>query len=136
MNNTRFATAIHILTILAKFPEQWSNSDWIAESININPVVVRKELATLHANGWIISRKGKVGGTMLNVSPERITLAEIYIAVKNTEVLGKKHANTNPACPVGKNINNMLETLFTQTDALVIKSLESKTLKNFVDQFD
>lgn len=39
MNNTRFATIVHILTLLAKFPDQWLNSDWIAESISINPAI-------------------------------------------------------------------------------------------------
>lgn len=135
MNNTRFATAIHILAILAKFPEKWLSSDWIAESININPVIVRKELGTLHAHRWIVSRKGKVGGTKLQVPPESITLAEIYKAVKNTDVLGKKNLKTNPSCPIGRNINNNLESLFIQTDSVVIASLENKTLKKFVEQF-
>ncbi|RYG26691.1 MAG: transcriptional regulator, partial [Chitinophagaceae bacterium] len=38
MNNTRFATVIHILTLLAKSRDQWLSSDRIANSISINPV--------------------------------------------------------------------------------------------------
>ena len=62
MNNTRFATAIHIMTILGSKPEEWQTSDWLAESININPVVVRKELSVLRDFGLVESRKGKDGG--------------------------------------------------------------------------
>jgi DNA-binding IscR family transcriptional regulator len=135
MNNTRFATVIHILTILAKYPTEWLNSDWIAESININPVIVRKELGALQEKGWVTSRKGKDGGTMLNVASDNITLADIYKIVKNSEVLGKKNLNPNPKCPVGKDINQKLETLSVETDELVLASLQGKTLKDFMEQF-
>ena len=135
MNNTRFATIIHILTLLAKNPDEWINSDWIASSINVNPVIVRKEMSVLQEQGWVISRKGKEGGSKLNIPSDQITLAELYGTVKNSEVLGKKNLHPNPNCPIGKNINNKLETLFTETDELVLTSLQAKTLKSFIDQF-
>ena len=40
LNNLRFATAIHILVLLEKNPEVWMSSEYIAGSINVNPVVV------------------------------------------------------------------------------------------------
>ena len=134
MNNTRFATVIHILTILAKNPGEWLSSDWIAESINTNPVIVRKELGAFQGQGWVVSRKGKDGGSMLHVSSDTITLADIYKTVKNSDVLGKKNLNPNPKCPIGKNINKELETLFAETDQLLLSSLHHKTLKDFVGQ--
>lgn len=136
MNNTRFATVIHILTILAKNPDGWMSSDWIAESININPVIVRKELGALQNQGWVTSRKGKEGGSTLNVASDKITLSDIYRTVKNSDILGKKNLNPNPKCPIGKDINKELENLFTETDALVVAALQYKTLKDFVEQFN
>jgi len=136
MNNTRFATIIHILTLLAKFPGQWLSSDWIAESISINPVMVRKELAVLHQLGWVISKKGKEGGTMLHVSSSVISMADIYNAVKNSNVLGKKNMCTDTKCLVGQQINKELEKLFNETDQMVIQALEHRSLKDFVAQFD
>ena len=136
MNNTRFATIIHILTLLAKFPGQWLSSDWIAESISINPVMVRKELAVLHQLGWVISKKGKEGGTMLYVSSSVISMADIYNAVKNTNVLGKKNMCTDTKCLVGQQINKELEKLFNETDQMVIQALEHRSLKDFVAQFN
>ena len=135
MNNTRFATILHILTILAARPGEWMNSDWIAGSINTNPVIVRKELGILQEHGWVISRKGKDGGFILNISSDKITLAELYKVVKNSDVLGKKNLNPSSKCPIGKDINKNLETLFTETDELVFASLQTKTLKSFMDQF-
>ncbi|MEA5127850.1 MAG: Rrf2 family transcriptional regulator [Proteiniphilum sp.] len=135
MNNTRFATAIHILTLLANFPDEWLSSDWIAGSININPVIVRKELSMLQNAGLVTSRKGKEGGSKLNKPSHGISLAEIYLSVKNSEVLGKKNLSPNPQCPVGKDINENLDKLFAETDQWVIDSLRHKTLKDFVKQF-
>lgn len=135
MNNTRFATIIHILTLLAKNPGEWMNSDWIASSINTNPVIVRKELGILQEQGWVTSRKGKEGGFMLNTSSDNITLAELYMVVKNSDVLGKKNLNLNSRCPIGKDMNRELDILFNETDALVFASLQTKTLKSFIEQF-
>ncbi|GAB0155820.1 Rrf2 family transcriptional regulator [Chryseobacterium sp. Alg-005] len=135
MNNTRFATAVHIMTLLEKSPQEWLTSEWMAGSININPVIVRKELSVLREAGLIISRQGKEGGSRLARNPESISISEIYSAVKNTEVLGKKNQNPNPACSVGKEINVHLNTLFDETDQLVIRFLGNKSLKEFSDQF-
>ncbi|MCY0967556.1 Rrf2 family transcriptional regulator [Chryseobacterium wangxinyae] len=136
MGNTRFATAIHIMTLLAKFSQEWLTSDWIAGSINVNPVIVRKELSELREAGLITSRLGKDGGTKLSKSADEIKISEIYEAVKNNEVLGKKNQKPNPACPVGKEINNHLSILFQQTDLLVKNFLGDKSLQEFTDQFD
>lgn len=136
MNNTRFATIIHMLTVLAKSPGQWLSSEWIAESIQINPVIVRKELSVLQENGWVISKKGKEGGSMLHISSCKISLADIYKAVKNSNVLGKRNHCDGSNCPVGKEINKELEKLFNETDQVVINTLQQKSLKSFVAQFD
>ena len=136
MNNTRFATAVHIMTLLAKSPQEWLTSEWIAGSINVNPVIVRKEISVLREAGLITSRQGKEGGSQLGRNAEMITISEIYKAVKNTEVLGKKNQNPNPACSVGKEINVHLNTLFEETDQLVVNFLGDKSLQKFVDQFE
>ncbi|UQB70019.1 Rrf2 family transcriptional regulator [Epilithonimonas zeae] len=135
MNNTRFATAIHILTLLAKDPQEWLTSDWIAGSVNVNPVIVRKELINLKKSGLIESRQGKVGGVRIAKNPEQINISEIYKSVKNTEVLGKRNQNPNPLCSVGKDINKNLDILFGKTDDLVFQFLKSKKLSDFTNQF-
>ncbi len=135
MNNTRFATVIHILTLLADSEGEWLSSEWIAGSININPVVVRRELSILNEAGLVIGRKGKDGGSALNKKSGNIRLSEIYLIVKNSEVLGKMNLKTNPKCPIGKSMNQKLESLFSEIDLLVLKELQHKTLEDFVQQF-
>ena len=136
MNNTRFATAIHIMTLLAKNSPEWMTSEWIAGSININAVMVRNELVILKKNGLVESKQGKDGGVRLAKNAEEITIAEIYAAIKNSEVLGKKNQNPNPLCNVGKDINENLEVLFSDTDDLVLQFLKGKNLSDFTKQFN
>lgn len=135
MNNTRFATAIHILTLLAHYPNEWINSDWIASSININPVQVRKELIALQESGFVISRKGKEGGSKLNKESKNIKLSDIYLAVKNSDILGKKNLHPNPKCEIGNTINSKLDDLFATTERNIIQELSTQTLDQFEQQF-
>ncbi len=136
MNNTRFATAIHIMTLLAKEPSEWLTSEWIAGSINVNPVIVRKELINLKKTGLVESRQGKEGGVRISRKPEEISVSDIYNSVKNTEVLGKKNQFPNPLCSVGKDINNNLDVLFSETNDLVNEFLNKKRLSDFVKLFE
>ena len=136
MNNTRFATAIHIMTLLAKEPSEWLTSEWIAGSINVNPVIVRKELINLKKTGLVESRQGKEGGVRISGKPEEISISDIYNSVKNTEVLGKKNQFPNPLCIVGKDINYNLDVLFSETNDLVNDFLKNKRLSDFVKKFE
>lgn len=136
MNNTRFATAIHIMTLLAKNSPDWMTSDWIAGSININAVMVRNELVILKKTGLVESKQGKDGGVRISKNANNITIAEIYEAVKNSEVLGKKNQSPNPLCNIGKDINENLAILFSDTDDLVLQFLKEKKLSDFSNQFN
>ena len=136
MNNTRFATNIHIMTLLAKEPEKFLTSEWIAGSININPVIVRKELSILKKFGLIESRQGKDGGARILKNAVEISITEIYEVVRNSEILGKKNLNPNPKCTVGKDINKNLNVLFSETENVVQQFLMNKKLSDFMNQFD
>ena len=136
MSNTRFATAIHIMTILGNNPKEWHTSDWLAGSINVNPVIVRKEISVLREAGLVESRKGKDGGCRVAKNTNDISISDIYRAVKNSEILGRKNQNPNPKCEIGKEINQNLDILFSETDDLVVSFLKNKSLKSFIEQFD
>ena len=135
MNNTRFATALHILTLLASYPEEWLSSDYIAGSININPVMVRKELIFLNDAGLVESKKGKEGGVRLAKTADSILLSDVLRVVKNSEVLGKKNQKPNSNCPIGRQINDKLDELFSATDELVNQSLSAITFTDFCHRF-
>lgn len=136
MNNTRFATIIHILTLLGKQPNSWLSSELISNSIKINAVIVRKELILLQDKGWVMSKKGKEGGFTLKISPKDISLADIFLLVNQVNILGKKNQCCKGDCSVGKTINTQLDKLFRDTDQLVVESLKNKTLDDFINYFE
>jgi DNA-binding IscR family transcriptional regulator len=124
------------MTLLAKEPEKFLTSEWIAGSININPVIVRKELIILKKFGLIESRQGKDGGARILKNAVEISITEIYEVVRNSEILGKKNLNPNLKCTVGKDINKNLNVLFSETENVVQQFLMNKKLSDFMNQFD
>ena len=135
MISGKFAISIHILTLLAKFPDEYLSSEFIASSINLNPVLVRKEIANLKKNQIVMSKEGKNGGTKLNISPSKVTLKQIFESTFEEISLGFSKNEPNPKCPVGKEINQNLSTLYTALNDSVMKQLEATTLEEFANKF-
>lgn len=135
MISGKFAISIHILTLLAKFPDDYLSSEFIASSINLNPVLVRKEIANLKKNQIVMSKEGKNGGTKLNVSPSKVTLKQIFESTFEEISLGYSKNEPNPKCPVGREINQNLSALYTKLNDSVMKQLESTTLEEFANKF-
>lgn len=135
MNNGRFATALHILVLLEKAKGELLSSDYLAGSININPVLVRKELSNLRNSGFVTSKEGKNGGSALAINPSKITLGAIYESVKQISLLGHQKNTPNPKCPVGKDINQHLNSLYNDTEIILITQLNKQTLADFSEKF-
>jgi len=136
MNNGRFAIALHILTLLDKANGELLSSEYLAGSININPVLVRKELSNLRNHGFVISKEGKNGGSFLAIAANKITLASVYESVKKISLLGNQKNTPNPKCPVGKDINKHLNNLYNDTEKVLIAQLSKQTLADFSNQFN
>ena len=135
MISGKFAITTHILTLLTKFPNDFLSSEFIAGSINSNPVLVRKEIANLKAHHIVESKEGKNGGTKLSVDPAKITLKEIFEMTFETINLGYAKNQPNPDCPVGKKINQNLSSLYTDMNQKVSLQLEGISLEDFSNQF-
>jgi Rrf2 family protein len=136
MSNGRFAIAVHILTLLEKEKGEVTTSEFLAGSININPVLVRKELSNLKKQGLVESREGKSGGFSLARPARQILLSDIYEAVRQWPILGQSRNSPNPHCPVGRQINGHLEDIYAEAEDAIIKRLGKTTLAEFVKKFD
>lgn len=135
MNNLRFATIIHILTLLNASKNQWISSEWIAGSINVNAVIVRKELAVLSKNNFVETRKGKEGGYQLKINAQDILLSDLMrLILDDTTFINKKN-NPNPECIIGKQMNENLDLLYAEMNYKVYEFLEQKTLEDFYQSF-
>ncbi|WP_116106613.1 Rrf2 family transcriptional regulator [Lewinella sp. IMCC34191] len=135
MNNGRFATALHLLTLLRLNRGELLSSDYMAGSVNVNPAVVRKELSNLRDRGLVTSKEGRGGGYSLGKPATQIQLSEVYQVVRDTHVLGRSN-DPNPDCPVGKQINGHLQDLYRRADEALLNQLGQLTLEDFGRKFD
>lgn len=132
----RFAISMHILTLLAKANGEWLTSEFIASSININPVLVRKEIVNLRNKGLVMSREGKNGGSMLAKSADQIRVSDIFLATQQGAFLGTSRKSPNPDCPVGRQINQHLNGLYQEAEEALVQKLGDTTLEAFSRRFD
>ncbi|WMT20545.1 Rrf2 family transcriptional regulator [Parageobacillus toebii] len=131
--SSRFTMAVHILALLALEKNTLCTSEWIAKSINTNPVVVRRIIGKLKKAGLVNVRPG-TGGAYLLKDIEEITLLDIYRAVEVVEEgeLFQFHEHPNPHCPVGANIQAVLEVILLRAQTAMEKVLEEIRLKDLV----
>ena len=111
-SNTRFAVAIHVLTILAQSPKDPVTSQYMAGSVNTNPVVIRRLLASLRRAGLVTSCGGHGGGWMLAKGAGEISLRDVYAAVADGSLFALHTRQPNQRCPVGRNIQKSLTVHF------------------------
>lgn len=135
MNNSRFPISLHILTLLNDANGALVSSEYLAGSININPVLVRKEIINLRKHGFVDSKEGKGGGSFLAKNASDINLGEVYRAVKTNSVLGQSKNEPNPNCPIGKQINKHLKTLYSDAEYALIQNLSTQSLADFALKF-
>ncbi|AYN02955.1 MULTISPECIES: Rrf2 family transcriptional regulator [unclassified Flavobacterium] len=135
MISGKFAITTHILTLLSKFPNDYLSSEYIAGSINLNPVLVRKEISNLKKNHIVESKEGKNGGTRLLKPASEISLLDIFKMTFDTVNLGYAKNQPNPDCPVGKKINENLDLLYADINEKINAQLSTITLENFSNQF-
>lgn len=132
MLSSRFAVAVHLLAVQAVKPEHPLTSDFLAGSVNTNPVVVRRILGMLRRAGLVVVQPGPRGGSRLAKPAERIRLAEVYRAVEKGELLGLHKSPPSRFCPVGRNIGGVLAEIFCEAERAMEKVLEKRTLAEVV----
>jgi Rrf2 family protein len=109
--SSRFTIALHIFTCVDVFKDERKvTSDFLAGSINTNPVIIRKILTQLKNAGLIHVARG-TGGIELTRDLSEITFYDVYKAIGAVENgdLFHFHESPNPDCPVGRNIHALLD---------------------------
>lgn len=133
--SSRFSIAVHILSVIAVSPAE-STGDYIAGSVNTNPVIIRRIMGMLKKAGLVEVRSG-VGGASLLKEPEQITLLDVYRAVDVTEddELFHIHGEANPLCPVGRNIESALRAELAEAQRAMEARLAQVTLSSLLCKF-
>lgn len=130
--NTRMATAVQILCVIAYRAEEGTTSETVARSLRTNPVVVRRLLKSMERHGLVEMRPGKDGGVQLRREPLGITLDEIHRAVETDASVFALRPPGNPNCPVDRRMKALLDPVFTATDLAVSDTLRRTTLASLL----
>ncbi|WP_239619246.1 Rrf2 family transcriptional regulator [Cohnella mopanensis] len=133
--STRFSMAVHILSLISVNPNV--TGDFIAGSVNTNPVVIRRIMGMLKKVGLVDVRPG-VGGASLLKPPEEITLLDVYRAVNVIEQnqLFRVHEDPNVKCLVGRNIESVLQSELKEAQAAMEQRLAQTTLSQLTSRFN
>lgn len=136
MVKTQFSIALHIMSLLALYPDDWHSSSLIARSININPVQVRREIAILKAGDLIESKEGKLGGVRILKSAKEIYLSDIFNLIKGDgNVLTFTNNEPSPSCRIGRQIHQNLKEVMDTIDNSILEALKKQTLEEFKLKF-
>ena len=128
--SSRFTIAVHTLLCTLLFEDEKITSNFLAGSVNVNPVIIRNILIQLKKAKIIIVKRGK-GGISINKKAKDITLLDIFEAVESLDgKLFSFHKKPNSKCPVGNNITKILLPKLDNIQKSMEKELEKTTLKD------
>ena len=131
--SSRMTIAVHILLAIAEFADkEKTTSTFLAQSVNVHPVIIRNTLGKLKAAGIVHVRAGEGGATLAN-DQQKITLLDIFEAVEKEEDLFHFHEHPNPQCPVGKNMHAILDQRLISIQNAMRKEMRAMTLQDLIN---
>ena len=122
------------MTLLASEEGHPITSEFIAGSVNTNPVVVRRALGLLAKANLVQTIEGTGGGAILARRASKISLADVFRAVEQGELFSLPRAKPNPRCPVGKSIQSILTTHTANVEKAIEKEMEQVTIADMLDE--
>ncbi|CAI3286954.1 Rrf2 family transcriptional regulator [Enterococcus cecorum] len=132
--SSRFTIAIHTLTCIGIFQgEHKVTSEFLARSVNVNPVIIRKVLGQLKNAELVQVQRGSGGATLVKPLVE-ITLLDVFNAVESIEnhQLFNFHDQPNPDCPVGRNMHQVLDNRLEEIQNAMELKMKSMNLEDIV----
>ena len=133
---SKFTIGVHIITAIDYFKElDRVNSEFLAGSIGVNPVIVRTVISQLREAGLVKTQRGSSGAELAKPLNE-ITLYDIYRAVGSVdeeEGLFHFHEQPNPDCPVGRNIHRVLDQRLVDAQKAMEGRLKTTTLADIAE---
>ena len=126
------ATAIHVAGMLSFTDKMPQTSDNLAQSVNTNPVVIRRIIGLLTKNGIVKVKMGAGGGACLAKNPEEITLAEIYLALEENTVFDVPQLDETHNCHLSKIVRPVLSEVLQKAEENLLQGLRDVTLADVI----
>lgn len=126
--NKNFSIAIQICVFMDFKGKGRFSSQELAESVDTNPVVIRRQLARLKSAALMQSQNGPNGGYYLTRSTDKITLWDLYMATREGDFFNRP--KPNPDCVVGSNLKYLVEDTFYNAEMAMKPELEAVTIRD------
>jgi Rrf2 family protein len=132
--SVQFTVAAHIMAALGFFRGKEIPSATLAESVNADPTFVRKSLSKLSKAGLISTTRGKNGASTLTLSPQKITLLDIYRASAAPQASAIHSYPVEKKCPISRNIKGCMSSVLRKAQNSFENALDQITLADIVDE--
>ncbi|AVK64336.1 Rrf2 family transcriptional regulator [Lactobacillus sp. CBA3606] len=118
-----FSVAVHSLLYLDDHRADKVSSRELAQSLHLNPVMIRNILSVLHKAGYLLGTVGKYGGYQLEKPLVAMNLGDLYdLTIPPTLSYARfitGHSRTDDeveTSPIAANLSESLTDLFTVAD--------------------
>ncbi|MEK8129917.1 Rrf2 family transcriptional regulator [Paenibacillus filicis] len=134
---SRYTISLHVLALLAYVAERSSannhrTSEFIANSVNTNPVFIRRILSVLSKAGLVSVRYGTGAGWRIAGNPEEITFLQVYEAVEEKPLFEYHHSTPNARCPIGAGIQPALKPYYDEAEQAMKANLAKSTIADLL----
>lgn len=135
--SAKCSVAIHCLIFIYEYGEQIKvTSELLSKSTGSNPVTIRNILSALKKAGMISVKPG-TGGAALACPLREITLYRVFKAIDpgfSAKLMGI-HARPSSLCPVGRNIQGVLQSSYEKVQDALCSSLQGITMEEVVTNY-
>lgn len=132
--STDFTKAIQICLFINMKEGEFKSSTQLAESVDTNPVVVRRLLSKLKKNGIVDSIAGAQGGFLLAKAPQDISLWMIYKSVQEEQLFTRHKVNED--CDISCNLEILVQDTFNEAELAMKPTLEKTNIANMSVQLE
>ena len=123
----RLVRMIHVLIHMSLLGGR-ETSETIGRMLNTNPVVVRRMMGLLKAQGIVKSEGGRGGGWTLERSLDDLTVLDVQRALSEGPVLTPALSKDHPVCPVERAANTAMARAFAVAEETIKAEFSRLTL--------
>ncbi|WP_409341097.1 RrF2 family transcriptional regulator [Paenibacillus sp. MBLB4367] len=128
----RFGIAVHALVWLAQSACVLSSGS-IACQVNSHATFLRRVMAPLVQAGIVEAREGRDGGYLLKVQPNRLSLADVYMAVRAEPAEPAEGVDCGEA---GKKVDIALEEIMLEAERNTVTFLKKYSIADLMNRID
>jgi Rrf2 family protein len=132
--DNRLSRVLHVLLHLDQM-EGPTSSELISKMLKTNPAVVRRIMAGLREQGYVLSSKGHHGGWILTKPLSEITLLGLYQALGSPNLFAIGHADDTPTCLMELIANKALDQAMKQAEEKFIDVLSQVNMASLASEF-